>query len=652
MATTAPTTLRPLSLKPLSLGEIRPAGWLARQLRIQADGLTGHLDEFWPDVKESGWIGGSKEGWERGPYWLDGAYPLAVLLDDAALKAKVTRWVDYILTHQHADGWLGPVTDGKHSEYDPWPVFIVLKILAQHHEATGDERAVTAMYRFLQRLAVLLKDKPLRSWASARWPDLVWAIHWLHSRRPADWLLELAATAKAQGLDWLGNFRQFKYTHKITEAWLKEHGLPDGPAYRPEHYHATHVVNNAMAIKAAGVWYRQTGDDADRQAVYTAIDALDRYHGQAAGVFSGDEHLATTMPSQGTETCAVVEYLFSLEVLLAILGDAALADRLELIAYNALPAPFKPDMWARQYDQQANQIAADRVEDRVYTNNGPEANMYGLETHFGCCTANMHQGWPKFAAHLWMKRPAAEGQAEALVALAYAPCEITTTIAGSPVKVEVKTDYPFDDKISIAVSAPQPTRFALELRIPAWADGATVTPGSDKPQPATPGSFCRLDRAWSGTTSILLTLPLKWRAQHRYNNAITLLRGPLVFSLNPGDRWEKVKDQPPTATWRTLPQRPWNYALAINPTDPGRSISLKRQPVGDCPFSPEGSPLCAYVPARRLPQWGLERGAAAPPAKSPVETSEPVEQVELLPYGAAKLRVTELPWMRADAPTA
>ena len=122
------------------------------------------------------------------------------------------------------------------------------------------------------------------------------------------------------------------------------------------------------------------------------------------------------------------------------------------------------------------------------------------------------------------------------------------------------------------------------------------------------------------------------------------LRGPLVFSLNPGDRWEKVKDQPPTATWRTLPQRPWNYALALDPADPGRSISLKRQRLGDCPFSPQGSPLRATAPARRLPQWGEERGAAAPPAKSPVETDEPVEQVELLPYGAAKLRVTELPW--------
>lgn len=45
--------LRPLCFRPLSLREVRPAGWLANQLRIQADGLSGHLHEFWPDIRDS-----------------------------------------------------------------------------------------------------------------------------------------------------------------------------------------------------------------------------------------------------------------------------------------------------------------------------------------------------------------------------------------------------------------------------------------------------------------------------------------------------------------------------------------------------------------------------------------------------------------------
>ena len=62
--------------------ELRPSGWLKRQLEIQAEGLSGNLDKIWRDVRDSSWIGGDAEGWERVPYWLDGFIPLAYLLEN------------------------------------------------------------------------------------------------------------------------------------------------------------------------------------------------------------------------------------------------------------------------------------------------------------------------------------------------------------------------------------------------------------------------------------------------------------------------------------------------------------------------------------------------------------------------------------------
>ena len=55
--------LKQPQLRFFSKGEIEPQGWLKRQLRIQADGLSGHLDKIWPDVSDSRWIGGNRDGW-------------------------------------------------------------------------------------------------------------------------------------------------------------------------------------------------------------------------------------------------------------------------------------------------------------------------------------------------------------------------------------------------------------------------------------------------------------------------------------------------------------------------------------------------------------------------------------------------------------
>ncbi|MCS6954548.1 MAG: hypothetical protein NZM33_17035, partial [Bryobacteraceae bacterium] len=93
--------LQPNAFAPLPLGAIEPRGWLRRQLEIQANGLTGHLDEFWPDLgPNSGWLGGTGESWERGPYYLDGLVPLAYLLRDERLIAKARKWVSWTLENQ------------------------------------------------------------------------------------------------------------------------------------------------------------------------------------------------------------------------------------------------------------------------------------------------------------------------------------------------------------------------------------------------------------------------------------------------------------------------------------------------------------------------------------------------------------------------
>ncbi len=630
--------LIPKSLSPLPLGQIRPAGWLLNQLRIQADGLSGHLDEFWPDVADSQWIGGTAEGWERerGPYWLDGVVPLAFLLDDAKLKAKVQYWADTILRLQHDDGWLGPMHQETHAyKYDPWASYIILKAFTQYHEATGDKRVIVAMKKFLRRLNAVLSEHPLQMWSQVRWADLVLSIHWLYERVGEPWLLELAAKLHEQGFDWHKNFADFAFREKTDFFENAAAG----------NFLATHVVNNAMGIKQPGVWYRQSHDSVDRDAVWQIIDTLDRYHGQATGVFSGDEHLAGLNPSQGTELCAVVEYMFSLEVLLAVLGDPRLADRLERIAFNALPATFKPDMWAHQYVQQANQVVCKISEDRIYTDNREDANIFGLEPNYGCCTANMHQGWPKFTSHLWMKTPD-----EGLAAIAYAPCVVKTEVKGQPVSVGVDTSYPFKDTIRVTVKAGVSVRFPLYLRVPGGSENAEICIKRERPIQAQAGTFYRIERDWSGATELTLQFPACIRTQTRYNRAVSLERGPLVFALKIGEEWKQVRGETPHADWEVYPTTDWNYALDIDLEHPEKSVSVNAFPLGDCPFSPAGAPVRVRAKGKRVDGWQIEHNAAAPPPESPVNSSNPTEDLELIPYGCTNLRVTEFPALGPVSP--
>jgi GDPmannose 4,6-dehydratase len=140
------------------------------------------------------------------------------------------------------------------------------------------------------------------------------------------------------------------------------------------------------------------------------------------------------------------------------------------VAYNALPATFSPDMWAHQYDQQVNQVQCTVNPDHLWTTNGPESNLYGLEPNFGCCTSNLHQGWPKFCAHLWMRAPG-----EGIAAIAYAPGTARFQAHGVPVSVTLDTDYPFRESMKLTLKTDRPVKFPLLLRVPAWTDGASLS---------------------------------------------------------------------------------------------------------------------------------------------------------------------------------
>jgi hypothetical protein len=462
----------------------------------------------------------------------------------------------------------------------------------------------------------------------------------VYERRPEPWLLDLARKLRSQGIDYEALYRtddiKVPTPRRGLWKWTK------------------HVVNAAMAPKAAALSWRLDRRETDRAFARGMIDVLDRYHGQVTGMFSGDECLAGRNPLQGTELCAVVEFMYSLEHLFSTFGDPFFADRLERVAFNALPAAIAPDMWSHQYDQQVNQVQCTINPEHGWSSNGPESNLFGLEPNYGCCTSNMHQGWPKFTSHLWMKTT--DG---GLAAAAWAPCRVDTKVRDVPVTVDVDTDYPFRESISVAVTVARAARFPIVLRVPAWAEGAVVRIGSAPEVPMTPGTLHRIDREWSGTTALSVRFPMRPLISVRYDDAIAVERGPLVYSLRLGEQWTRVNaDKPhrevPHCDYEVRPTTPWNYGLVADERNTLSGIRFEERPVGPRPFSPDGAGVVARARARRIPGWKIVRGWAGELAAADVQladpaspiSDQPLEEVELIPYGCTNIRITEFPRVR------
>lgn len=615
----AARTLRRGTFQELPLGAVEPRGWLLRQLRLHADGQSGQLEEIWPDVGPcSAWLGGDGEDWERGPYYVDGLVPLAYLLKDESLLAKSRRWIEWTLGSQRPDGQFGPP-----SNLDWWPRMVMLKALTQYQEATGDPRVVPFMRRYFAYLREELPRIPLSEWGRMRGADNVLSVYWLHERTGEASLLELAALLLEQTMDW--------------DSYLAD--LP-ARSYVRTFDHTTHVVNVAMGLKAPAVRYLLDGRESHLQVIHNGFEDLLRYHGQIEGIFSGDEWLAGLDPSQGVELCAVVELMFSLEHLVRIYGEGAFADRLELLAFNALAATISADMHAHQYDQQPNQVLC-TVASRNWTSNSNTSNIFGLVPHFGCCTANMHQGWPKFARSLWMATD--DG---GLAAVAYAPSTMETRLpSGALVRIEELTDYPFGETIGLTVQlSGGAAAFPLHLRIPGWCEAPEIRlNGVALEQPPGPGGFAILERTWQGGDRVELILPMRPRGLERPEGAMGIALGPLILALQVGEAWTRIPDSVGLGDWEVRPTSPWNYALAASPEHEPEGYQLERTAVGERPFSGTDPAIKVRTLGYRVPGWTLVRNSAGPLPKDPADEGEHPEPITLVPYGCARLRIAEFP---------
>jgi uncharacterized protein len=637
------TNQKPLIAQPytaLPLGAINPQGMLLEMLKTQRNGLTGNLDSVYSVVcgPNNGWLGGTGDGWERGPYWLDGLVPLAYILNDENLKAKAQEWIEWSIQNQREDGCFGPqpLPEGyeripgtqQGNREDWWPKMVMLKVLQQYYTATEDKRVIDLMLNYFKYQLKMLPDFPLGHWTywgNRRGGDNLAVVYWLYNITGEEFLLDLAETIHEQTFDW---------TEVFSGNTIRQlNPLPH-----------LHCVNVAQGLKEPIIYYQQNPDKKYLDAVKQGLASLRDVHGFVNGMYGGDEHLHGNDPTQGSELCSATEMMFSFENILPITGDVYYADYLEKITYNVLPTQHNDDFTRKQYFQQANQVLI-TDEDRNFFNEGRGRIVYGTTTGYPCCLANMHQGWPKFVQNLWYAT-----SDNGLAALVYGASKVTAKVAGGEkVTITEKTDYPFKEKIQFTIETSEIVKFPFHLRIPEWCKNPELIINGKKEKISAINNVVILNREWSSGDRVDLILNMDFRYSYWYENSLGIERGPLVYALKIKEEWREVsKEDYDDTYWEVYPKSPWNYAILKSEID-DKNLKIKlNDEISNNPWNLSNAPVQVTAKARRIPVWKMQRNSAGKipsPASRPEgrKTEDFIEQITLLPYGCTSLRISQFP---------
>lgn len=638
--------LTPDFLWKLPLGEIRlKEGWLRHQLDLMCQGITGRLPEYGPYFKpdRNGYLyPETASGWEEIPYWFRGFYPMAVLTESRKHLSIARDYFEALFASRQEDGWFGPaylkeyeIINGIPAP-DLFPSMMLLDALILYYENVGDERVLTLMdgfFTFCKNIpdeVFLPKSKGRLRWQKIRGGDMLTPIHWYYRISGKRYLIELGE----------------RFYKKIWEASFE--------------FIAHHAVDFGQRVGYDAIYSRQSGKISDFDKSENAYQKFKGTWGQTPrGIFCADEQIrkGCVDPRQGYEPCGMVELTKNFYEMGRISGNTVYADRADDIILNHFIPSFSPDYRQMHYLTSSNlPILSDFREQPSCNGSWTRVRSHEVYTpNNRCCGHNTGMGLPWYAMNLWQK-----SNDDGLVAWFYADSEIETMLSHGKITLKMKTNYPFDGKISVTCVQNEHGGFPLYFRLPSFAKTARLTINRETILfDNCNGGYLCVNTDCKAGDEIVLELPMdisltKWKN----NGSVSVDRGPLTYSLKIGEEWKIVADagqyNHPTPhffeNYEVMPTNNWNYGLCLKDGDPNSCICVKevKTQIDDMPWTLENAPVVLSAKVRKIPQWTLEDDMAAELQASPAYTEEAEETVEMIPLGCARLRISCLPVVSND----
>lgn len=575
---------RHAALSPLGAANLRWSGgfWGAQLERTRAVTVPSMWRSLSDPEVSPGWrnfliAAGRDEGEHQGPpfldgdlyKWLEAAISLLETAPDPELERVVDDVVALVASIQREDGYVHTPTfiaDRHHVaataladrfDFETYNLGHLITTGVRHHHVTGSTALLDVSRKagaFLEGLAANDPDGLARS---AICPSHYMGVVELYRATGEERWLRLAEAFVQVRDDFHGG------DDNQDRIPVRDQRVAAGHAVRANYLYAgladlvAETGDEELRDVLAGLWH----DVVDTKLYLTGgCGAL--YDGASPDGYPWQREISRVHQAYGrayqlphttahNESCANIGMILWSERMLALTGEAEYADVIERIAYNSLLSSISLDGRRYFYTNPLRQVRdlpfplrmpGETAERPVPEPPASDARLRAEYLSCFCCPPNIARTLARF------HELAMSTSADALWVHLYSDAEADVTLDdGRGIRLRVESEQPWGDRVVLTVADATGSGIPLRLRIPGWAEGATVAVNGGAAEPVEAGAYATVERAWRAGDTVELTLPMRARLRRGHRlaeelaNQVAVTRGPVVYALESHDLPEGVR---------------------------------------------------------------------------------------------------------------
>jgi DUF1680 family protein len=564
-----------VKLHSINIGECRwTTGFWAEKFKLCEEVMVPHMGEILKgDVGHAynnfkiaaGLKQGKHQGmrWHDGDFykWLESVVYVYAINKDPRLLEELDEIIEVIGKAQEVDGYLSTqitLTDAERwsnrQNHELYNSGHLLTSACIHHRVTGQRNFLDIAIKHANYLCRTFKPRPKELARFGFNQTQIMGLAELYRTTKDKRYLELAETF----IDMRGNSPSFRnwntrYSDPTVVATMVGDMVQERTPLRQETEAVGHAVLALYFYAGAADVYAETGDKA-------LIDALDRiwsnvvdqkmyvtgacgqaHHGASSQSDRAsdfvheafiDEYMMPNLTAYN-ETCAnICNAMFSYRML-GIHGESKYADIIELVMYNSGLSGISADGKLYMYSNPLRVVRGARDYSQLATET-PDRKPY---LACFCCPPNLVRTIAQVSG--WAYSLSDRGVAVNLYGGNVLDTQLTD---GSQIRLSQRTQYPWEGSVTITIEACKDEPFELMLRIPSWAEGATIQINGNKAGiEAVPGTYARVRRRWQAGDVVAIDIPMEIKLLEGHprieeiRNQVALKRGPVVYCIETPD---------------------------------------------------------------------------------------------------------------------